>query len=328
MGPATHWFAIGAHASAEVGRKERMLESVRDLLDFSGDWMSIPVKVSEALSQIGAQVGYQQMSWITAKRALTLCQHAPGGTASEKVRAIAQTGLNMLEHGNRLIFKHICGAFAEYLAWRHRQGSRSICAQQVLSSLGPTLFNVPGVVPSNRSTDPHKVQKLYDAIQMDLTHMNEDQAALLSEYPCVDILPVAFACWEEAARLFRADTPELGHHHRWMQAGNNLIVFCEQAEAVAPAFRPAGLGQVFSSTSEDEVRPLPGEVSREYFMLTLTPLVQLPFRRGGWSLSAYTQDSVSLNWGRFRDRYVPILEGAFALAYASHPTDIWPGPKL
>jgi hypothetical protein len=114
------------------------------------------------------------------------------------------------------------------------------------------------------------------------------------------------------------------------------MAYCEQAEAVAPAFRPdVAHGARTTVSVGDGTRPgnLPGEVNRADFMEMLTPFVKIGLNGRVWSLDEYGKSNKhdhlwvnTINWGKFRDRYVPILHGAFHAAYRRHPHSLWPMP--
>ena len=121
------------------------------------------------------------------------------------------------------------------------------------------------------------------------------------------------------------------------QAGNNFMAYCEQAEAVAPAFRPDITHGARTTVSiGDGARPgtFPGEVNRADFMEMLTPFVKIGLnRRLSWSLDEHGKTNKrdplwinTINWSEFRDRYMPILHGAFHAAYHRHPHSLWPLP--
>jgi hypothetical protein len=270
------------------------------------------------------------------KRAMALVASAPGSNTVEKLRIVAQTGLALLEHGNRLIFNHVADAAGQYLKWRSSMvGCGGVMPpEDVLEkfSLPQLEYDVAGVPASTSSTSRTKVKVVYLEAAAKLANANDDLTSILASHRCVDIMAAAFAIYEKAAQLVRDN--DVMKAASWVKVGNNLMAWCEQAEAVAPAFRPAATGGAHTMQSVgDGTRPptLPGEVNREDFMLMLTPFVKIGLNHRAWTLDDYGKRAhgsakwtTTVNWGKFRDRYVPILHGAFKAAYDHHPRSLWP----
>ena len=271
----------------------------------------------------------------TFTRAAALVAAAPGANVRAKLTAVGNTGLHMLEHGNRLIFGHVADAAQQYLTWREgkvgctgRMPSADVVTQ---FKLRPLPHRVAGVPASTSQTSPVKANALFRDLGSQLVNANNDLRSILRRHKCVDIMVVAFAAWEKGAELMRASgTRTTGEN--WIKGGNNLMAYCEQAEAVAPAFRPDASGGAHTKKSVGDGRTpgvLPGEVNRETLMELLTPFVKIGINGRSWTLDDFgkshsTTWTLSKNWGKFSDRYIPILHGAFETAYRYHPRSLWP----
>jgi hypothetical protein len=253
------------------------------------------------------------------------------------VEKLLHTGMRLLEHGNRLIFSHIGSGAVEYLQWRPCD-SVEVTPERVLGEfrLADTRavvghrWDASYEIPQSRGrTDSRNAQKLYDDAMRMLSAANSEKRKFLADYPCNDILVAGFAMWEGGANAFKrakASGASVSDAQQMIKWGNNMLAFCEQGEAVVPAFRPnpncrhSSSAECYQSPSGG-VSALPGEIPRDKFMAILTPMVQLTLHGGAWSLDAYMhaigKDKYfnKLNWGDFRDRYGPILN-AFEKGYA------------
>ena len=273
---------------------------------------------------------------VTFTRAAALVLTAPGSSLKSKLRAVARTGLAMLEHGNRLIFGHVADAAEQYLTWRESQVGcgATMPSADVLSNfkLKPLPHRVVGVPASTSGTNSVKTITIFREVGTRLSRANDDMRSVLSRHRCVDIMVAAFAAWEKGADQWARGSRTDGSN--WIKAGNNMMAYCEQAEAVAPAFRPDTSGGRHTTKSVGDrgrVRAFSGEVSREFLMQLLTPFVKIGLNGHTWTLDNYGKNTmrsdvwtISKNWGKFSNRYVPILHGAFVSAYGRHPRSLWP----
>eukprot|EP00416_Gambierdiscus_australes_P035856 CAMPEP_0171105018 /NCGR_PEP_ID=MMETSP0766_2-20121228/61787_1 /TAXON_ID=439317 /ORGANISM="Gambierdiscus australes, Strain CAWD 149" /LENGTH=424 /DNA_ID=CAMNT_0011565759 /DNA_START=51 /DNA_END=1325 /DNA_ORIENTATION=+ len=318
------WFAFAPYASREVGRVLLLLNSLIELKVAAGVVQSAQILNRKLV--VDARCGPLRVCWGQVGgmiwRLATLVLPAP--------KRVVATIYNMLEHGNRLICEHIAGAAEQYAMWRRKQ--RTVTPDLLLAEfrLQPSRFRAGGVPASTSETNPAATRELFEAVAG-----RRDPRALLGEHRCVDILVVAFAAWEAAGVEFRKHGAS-AKHRQWLATGNNLVAYCEQAEAAAPAFRPrASSARTYEALGDFEgpLLPLPGEASRDEVMAMMTPLVRLPMRHVTWSLDDYAKTHLReswyynvLNWGRFEHRYLPILD-AFRVGNEAGPGSTWPLPS-
>lgn len=347
--PCVTWLDFAPYASSEVGRGLQLETHLDDILRALQDgnarllWRS----GSKGLKLLSEHFDSEALWHGSLPRADLFLHHATvlfrllrsaPGCPLERLRAVLRTSINMLEHGNRLIFLHIGGAFWQFARWResvlqHHPAPRIpfLTPQEVL---GETGFRMDGagfgsaVAPPSERTNLTDAQEIFHEILGMLPRSSEDLAGIFERRPCTSLLPVAFLCWElGGARIWADGADEKAS--LWFQMGNNLIMFCEQAEAAAPAFRP-GSGDPHTrwSRKEDPDTPpvvLHGEVSRHEVMKLLTAFVRLPTGKTNWSLHKYYKEQNSSldlhedsNWGLFKFRY-PLILDAFKQAYANLP---------
>jgi len=325
------WFMFAPYASREVGRGLSLLTSLSERKVITGLQQASHVFNTKLI--VDPRCGPLWICWgqiaTMLKRLATVVLPAPK-------RALT-TVINLLEHGNRLICEHICGASEQYVRWRRRLSWRAATPELVLADfrLQPSGFRTAGVRPSAEGTDPMAARQLFEAVANGLRGCHRDPRPLLVEHRCVDILVAAFAMWEAAGLAFRAQgaSPE---HRRWLELGNSFVAYCEQAEAAAPAFRPRGASPQTRESVGDAgamASTLPGETSRDEIMALITSSVRLPLRRVTWTLDEYAKTVLrepryyeTLNWGHFSHRYLPILD-SFRLANEAGPSAIWPLPS-
>mmetsp|Transcript_11695 Transcript_11695/g.31505 ORF Transcript_11695/g.31505 Transcript_11695/m.31505 type:complete len:428 (+) Transcript_11695:59-1342(+) len=323
------WFAFAPYASREVGHGILLFTSVQEFEVIDAARLAITAFNFGTL--VDPSCGWMHICW----RAMLTFSHRAIESIALAPLSFTRTAKRLLEHGNRHICEHIAGASEQYFEWRQRIAGRSEAVQPstVLAEfqLKPLNFEADGVPASVTKTNSSLATRIYTAATTDLRNANQDQRPMLASHRCVDILVAAFACWESAGLIFSREGAS-ERHKRWMEFGNNMVVYCEQAEAAAPAFRPRGAApQTRKSVHDKEpVLPaLPGEVSRHDITALLTPFVRLPFRQGVvWTMDSYAKSvlpNAVLNWGRFGDRYLPILN-SLRLAYRTGPSALWPLP--
>lgn len=244
--------------------------------------------------------------------------------------------LSALRAGNRLIFEHVASHAEQYLKWR---ASRSRCGTPIDPAvvlkhlkLSPPKQRVVGVTPSQSTTSAAAARRVYDVLQADPAAADADLRPKLSAHRSVDIMAAAFALYERAGAVMREPGRTAADAAPFIHAANNAIAVVEQSEAAPPAFRPAPGGGAHTYTSVGDtagrVAVMPGEVPRDALMFAMTPFVKLGFNTGSWALDGFDkQAALDLDWGLFRDRYLPIIHGAFRKAYAT-PRALWPPPPL
>lgn len=207
---------------------------------------------------------------------------------------------NMLEDGNRRIFRDIGVACQHYLQLRRDQ---------------------PGVTPEevarHFSDDPLALQAYQDGLSYAASAQDlPTEFGPLYGLNTRPLLASGFALYERAAG---EHNPEL--RDRLIQHAGNLLAYHEQANVAVPAFLPEGR--------------LPGECERPDVMEVITPQVDVKTRQWTWELhncdlpdldgSWWTPPSTERNWAVFADRWPPILD--YFGRCAANPESLWPMPN-
>lgn len=319
------WYAFAPYASRVVGRSEAALLEVipkipntLDLLNpFTGPEKVADFMVGVIKGMLQAQgygnIGVMKDTAVLKATALKAAKawfstSNPGGfSPTDRMKAIPQTLLNLLEEGNRLIYSDIGASGATYLKWRFASTS-TVTATKVLDEFSSKLSG-------GKPSDARKVY--YTALSI----INKSPSSPLpfhfgGMFPGIhsnNFVAAAFALYEQAG-----DTPfsDLRKKNLLVKFANNLLAYREQHDAAQPAFTP---GHIKS-----------GETSREEVMGILTATVALVFRGSTWTFYDYCKakgaDITLKNWGNFQHRWAPII-AAFDAAYTRNPGDLWPMPN-
>jgi hypothetical protein len=213
------------------------------------------------------------------------------------------------------------GAAQSYLEWRAARGG-DVTPDDVLRDFSVTDAKNPV------ATNPAEARDMFDAAAIAAAEAAatgapaDGRVAERFPSPPADLknaMTAGMALYELAGR-----TTDRAQKNAIIAQANILLAYREQHDSVQPAFTPG--------------RVLPGEVDRTKLMEILTPSVRLPLKDGkSWEFAEFaperlpardlnplTPRTTEYNWGRFEDRWTPILD-SFEAAYQD-PAAIWPMP--
>lgn len=211
-----------------------------------------------------------------------------------------RTVLNMLEDGNRRIFRDIGVAGQDFL--KLRAENPQLSPEQVLShfsdrpELAGQAYQDGLRWAGQESPLPSNFEELYS---FDSHHL----------------LAAGLGLYQRAAQESRPEVRD-----RLIAHAGNLLAYHEQATVAVPAFLPG--------------QDLPGEANRAQVMQILTPQIDVQTRHWKWEYSRFPQEDLDgsrwtppcteHNWGLFEDRW-PGIQNYFERCF-QRPESLWPMP--
>jgi hypothetical protein len=317
------WFGFAPYASLVVGKGEialgLMLHALEDKPASFWDYVPIVSQLSDAedfvqfvkdlmgVFSYGGDSGNMEALLSarviarSAKRAATIIANEPDDSLiipDLKMRAMSMLSnlRNALERGNRLIYTDVGGMGQSFLHYRKDR-----------QPTDPTPTEVLDEFSTQMGTTAEYAHTAYDFA---IEHL--DDSPIPTDFSVMSIGgddESSAACAVAGLALYEAASREVddAKANKYILFGNNLLAYREQYYAVQPAFN----------------------MELPTFEL-MTPTVNLKMRGDViWTFNDYMtetrDDLLNYNWGRFNDRWTPILD-AFRLGYASYPGSIWPLP--
>ena len=248
---------------------------------------------------------------VSVERLLALMPEAPGSNPLERLGSVALTLRNMMEDGNRRIYRDIGGAGQDYLRLRESWAG-NVTAERVLKEFVPSNFPRPDLT---KAAYDFALQHLQDTpLPVDFDQLFPDLVG-----DARPLVVAAFALYELAGQ-----TPEATAKNRYTAFANNFVIYREQHDAVQPAFSPE--------------QTLPGEVDRLKLLAIITPTIEVVLRLETWRFWEYAESRLPLrvlnplvspvtqyNWGVFGDRWTAVVD-TYGPCYRN-PRAMWPPPN-
>ncbi len=330
-----NWFAIGHHASSQVGRVLQICETGEALLRnprITNDGLHTALSQALSASHEEGVLANPYTLDITLHRIWTLCSNPRAGFLGNALGWLHDVGvfvalrmgclkrISHLEHadafkkmfktlehtlsdGNIAIVLDLGKTIEEYLRFQSHYIHN---AEETLA-----LFNLSG-------TSEKEAVFIYKKVTCYLESHEDipsDFSGLIKK-PSEgrNMLRAACACYAEAAC-----STSLPRKNRFIALGNNLMAWREQHDIIDPLFN---------------ITPK-GEMSRVELLRAMTPVMQLPFPEHPWYFDAYarrqkdrdgsvlTPQETEYNWAVFADRWPAIMD-SFEHGY-KHPDSVWNG---